>query len=48
MLFVAAEHFTDLIKQIFLWWFDFRLESIYTSVPAATKTTLDLKVVKID
>jgi hypothetical protein len=44
------ECLTDLGKlNLLMVWFDFRLEPIYTTVPAAfQKTMLSLKVVKID
>jgi len=30
-------------RLICLWWFDFRFDAIFTSVPAASKTMLDSK-----
>ncbi len=40
-----TERFTDLGK---LWWFDFRLEPIYITAPAASNMMFGLKVIKID
>ncbi len=50
MVHTNKERFTDMGKQnflkIFLWWFDLRLEQIYTTSPAASKNDAQFKSVQ--